>query len=255
MHGAAVPQSLTIRLGDRSVSVLIGPSVAAIESAVALLRTVFEDHFADPEYRECLFFHGCTLIDSRREKLDFSVRHQGDRVVLTDWSWAADGPTFSSLPRLQYAQEILAFARQVRAAGMPSRPGPSWLSHYSGGRWLQLGSLCLLTARYLAGGEEAYATCRRAYEERHGHRRRPLELAIEVVIGTFEPWHPVEVLARPVFGPLHQGALLPLMLNGQLIRGIVTEFRPGGVALSLEGVGWGGVAPGDRLVGLQLFHP
>lgn len=251
-----MPQNLTIRLGDRIVSVLGGPSLAALESAVALLRTVFEDHFADPEYRRCLFFHGCTLVGSDRERLDFTVRHQEDRVVLSEWSWTEDGDAISSLPRHQYAEAVLAYARHVRQAGYPNRQGPSWLRQYARGLWLELGSLCLLTARYLRAGEELYRAARRIYAERFGVRRRPLELEVELVIGEFEPWHPVRVLVRPLFGPLHQGALLPLKVNGEhLVRGLVEEFRPGGVALTLEGVGWDGVQPGDRLLGLELFHP
>lgn len=251
-----MPQNLTIRLGDRTVSVLGGPSLAAIESAVALLRTVFEDHFADPEYRQCLFFHGCTLVGSGRERLDFTVHHQDDRVILSEWSWADDGAAISSLPRLQYAEEVLAYAHQVRQAGYPDRHGPAWLHQYARGLWLELGSLSLLIARYLRAGEEFYRTIRRLYAERFGSRRRPLELEVELVIGEFEPWHPVQVLVRPLFGPLSLGAYLPLKLNGELlVRGQVDEFRPAGVAITLEGVGWKGVKPGDLLTGLELFHP
>jgi hypothetical protein len=256
MHSLATPQNLTLRLGDRTISVLGGPSFAALESAVALLRTVFEDHFADPEYRQCLFFHGCTLIGARRERLDFTVRHQADRVVLSDWSWRDSGAAISSLPRQQYATAVFAYARQIRRAGCPDRPGPAWLRQYVRSLWMILGSLCLLTARYLRGGDELYPMIREAYAERFGARRRPLELEVELVTGEFEPWHPVRVLARPLFGPLRQGALVPLKLNGEhLIRGRVEEFCPAGVALNLEGVGWSGVKPGDRLVGLELFHP
>lgn len=251
-----MPQNLTIRLGDRTVSVLGGPSLAALESAVALLRTIFEDHFADPEYRSCLFFHGCTLVRSDRERLDFTVRHQEERVILSDWSWAEDGAALTSLPRHLYAQEVLAYARQVRHAGYPNRQGPSWLRQYARGLWLELGSLCLLTARYLRAGDHLYRAARRVYAERYGVRRRPLELEVELITGQFEPWHPVRVLARPLFGPLRQGAHLPLKVNGEhLVRGLVEEFRPAGVALTLEGVGWSGVKVGDRLVGLELFHP
>lgn len=251
-----MPQNLTIRLGDRTVSVLGGPSLAALESAVALLRTVFEDHFADSEYRRCLFFHGCTLVGTDRERLNFTVRHQEDRVVLSDWSWSGEGASITSLPRQQYAHEVLSYARHVRQAGYPNRQGPSWLRQYARGLWLELGSLSLLTARYLRAGDELYRAARRVYAERYGARRRPLELEVELVLGEFEPWHPVQVLARPLFGPLHQGAYLPLKVNGEhLIRALVEEFRPAGVALTLEGVGWKGVKPGDRLHGLELFHP
>lgn len=255
MHSAALPQNLTIRLGDRTVSVMGGPSLAALQSAVALLRTLFEDHFADPDYDDCLFFHGCTLIGSGREKLNFTVRHQEDRVVLSDWNWTEDGPAISAIPRSQYAQEILAFARQVRTTGFPDRPGPTWLRRYARGLWLEFGSLCLLATRYVQEGEAHYRTIRRAYWERHGQRRRPLELVVDLVMGEFEPWHPIRVLVRPLFGPLKQGAHVPLRVNGDhLVRGLVEEFRPGGVALTLEGVGWKGIKQGDRLVGLELFH-
>lgn len=251
-----MPQNLTIRLGDRTVSVLGGPSLAALESAVALLRTVFEDHFADPAYRRCLFFHGCTLIGSDRERLDFTLRHQADRVILSEWSWSGDGAAITSLPRQQYAQEVLSYAHQVRHAGYPNRQGPSWLRQYIRSLWLELSSLCLLTARYLRAGDELYRAARRVYAERYGARRRPLELEVELVLGEFEPWHPVQILARPLFGPLQQGTYLPLKVNGvHLIRALVEEFRPAGVALTLEGVGWNGIRAGDRLLGLELFHP
>lgn len=256
MQHAALEQYLAIRLGDRTVSVLGGPSLSALESAVALLRTVYEEHFADPEYRHCLFFHGCTLVGSDRERLNFSVRHQEERVILSDWSWEADGAAITSLPRQQYAAAVLAYAEQVRQAGYPRRAGPPWLRQYSRRLWLELGSLCLLVERYLKFGEANYRELRRHYVSRFGSRRRPLELEVDVVLGDAEPWHPIQVLARPLFGPLRRGAPVPLRLNGEyLVRGLVEEFRPGGVALTLEGVGWEGVRPGDRLLGLELFHP
>ncbi|MDB4897466.1 MAG: hypothetical protein JWN15_3728 [Firmicutes bacterium] len=248
---------LCLRLGDHLIQRTFGAGeVAALQSAVALLRTIFEDHYVDPDHHSFLFFHGCTIAGRGRRVEDFTVVHRHGRVMLSEFTSQRLGPAIVSLPLSAYASDVLHFAESVLAAPVASRQFPDWQRRYVQGQWKSLVALTALTRRFLRGGCTDYETYCAEFANVHGHLKRPLELLVVAVLGKSVPFNPVSVAVRVRFGPIRAGEVLPMRLNrGDLLRATVTEFTTAGVVLLLEGAGSGGVCPGDQLFGTQLLYP
>ncbi len=259
IEGPAVkgsPKRLRLRLGDLLIQGIVDEGLGTVQSAIALLRTVFEDHYVDPDHQSCLFFHGCAITGSRRQTYDFTVVHRGDRVILSDFTFPKPGPRCISLPLRTYAAEVLRFAQRVRATGLETDGMPPWQQAYAESQWKALTDLTELTHRFLTGEDADYKAFCDEFYALHGRLKRPLELQILDVIHEGDVWEPKIVQARVAFGPIQTGEVLPMRLNhGDVIRVSAEAFTSGGVILRLEGVGSGGVRPGDRLHGLQLFYP
>lgn len=260
MPGPSVTRSqqlLRLRLGDHLIQRTFTPGeIAALQSAVALLRTVFEDHYVDPDHQSFLFFHGCTIAGCGRRVEDFSVVHRDGRVMLSDFTDPRLGPAVVSLPLYAYASEVLRFAESVLAAPIKVRRLPDWQRRYVQTQWHSLGTLTALTRRFLRSDTADYEGYCAEFAGVHGHLKRPLELVVVAVLGPSVPFRPVSVEARVRFGPIRAGEVLPMRLNrGDLIRATVSEFTTTGVVFLLEGIGSGGVCPGDLLFGTQLLYP
>lgn len=259
IEGHAVRRSqglLRLHLGDHLIQAFGDSEFATIQSAVALLRTVFEDHYVDPEHQSCLFFHGCMLAGARSRPHDFSVVHRGDRVILSEFTFRSSGPACVSIPLANYAAEVVRFGLQVLAGGKGVRTHSDWQRRFVEAQWNALSELTTLGRRFMAGGCANLDAFCDEFHALHGHQKRALELRIFAVDGDFRPREPVTVRARVAFGPLGARESLPMRLNGgDVVLVAVQEFNSEGVILSLEGAGSGGVRPGDRLLGLQLFYP
>jgi hypothetical protein len=81
-------------------------------------------------------------------------------------------------------------------------------------------------------------------------------LIIVAILSQSIPFRPVSVEARVRFGPIRAGEVLAMRLNrGDLVRATVSEFTTSGAVFLLEGVGSGGVCPGDLLFGTQMLYP
>jgi len=250
------PGLLRLHLGDYLIQVPGDGEFATVQSAVALLRTVFEDHYVDPEHQSCLFFHGCMLVGARSRPHDFSVEHRGDRVILSDFTFRPDGPVCVSLPLGTYAAEVVRFGARILSTGRRAEAVTDWQRRLLDIQWGALEELTALGHRFLAGGCADLPTFCDEFHALHGNRKRALELRIISIENDSEPRQPVTVLARVSFGPLGARETLPMRLNGgDVVVARVDEFANEGVVLTLEGVGSGGVRPGDRLLGLQLFYP
>lgn len=243
---------LTLRLGTYLLQTAEDEERALLQSAVALLRTVFEDHYVDPDHQTALFFHGRTLPGGPH---DFTVRHQADEVILSEFTFEVKGPGSVKVPLLIYAQEVARFARQVEAITPSPIPRPDWHQRYVESLRATARDLTKEAER-LAAGEAQLPEARARFQEQHGSHKRPLELQVKQVLTTPTPWKPVTVLARPIFGPLRAKERIPVKLNGgDTALATVEAFHPEGIHLKLEGIGNGGICPGDRLIGLQLFYP
>lgn len=256
-HSAGrTPTLLRLHLGDHLIQTFDDGDSATVQSAVALLRTIFEDHYVDPEHQTCLFFHGCTLTGSRNRFHDFNVIHRGDRVILSDFTFQQQGPACVSLPITAYAAEVVRFAMQVQSGDRHERPRPDWQQHYLDTQRRYLEQLTELARRLLAGGGADYPRFCELFQQLHGKLKRPLELQVLTILGESGPRKPVRIRVRVMFGPLGVREVLPMRLNlGDVVLATVNEFTNEGVLLTLEGVGSGGVRPGDRLFGLQRFYP
>ncbi|MFZ5816544.1 MAG: hypothetical protein ACOY93_14800 [Bacillota bacterium] len=244
---------LTLRLGTYLLQTAEDEDLRLLQSTVALLRTVFENHHVDPEHQSALFFHGRALPGG---PYDFSVIHRGDEVVLSDFTFPTKGPEEVRVPLVVYAREVTQFARQVLAAEWRPMQRPDWQQRYVEGLRSTAQMLTRLAERLVREGAAAFPAIQTLFQEQHGVTKRPLELQVKAVLSEPVPWEPVPVVARPVFGPLRLKERLPVRLNGgDMVLATVEAFQPDGVHLTLEGVGNGGVYPGDRLIGLQLFYP
>lgn len=246
-------RTLRLRLGDHLIQAVGHGEMAIVQSALALLRTVFEDHYVDPEHQSCLFFHGCTVAGT----YDFTVVHRGDRVMLSDFTFPWKGPSYVSLPLTSYALEVVRFAERVLVADLKNhRPLPDWQQRYVDSQMAQLKELSALGRRFLSAPLSEYPAFCEQYQELHGKLKRPLEIQVLQVLEQSGPFQPISVMCRVLFGPIRAAEILPMRLNrGDVVRVTVSQFTPEGVVLTLEGVGSGGVRPGDRLYGLQLFYP
>lgn len=244
---------LTLRLGSYLLQTQEDEELRLLQSAVALLRTVFEDHQVDPDHQTALFFHGRTLPGGPH---DFSVVHRGEQVVLSDFTFETRGPKAVTVPLATYAREVSRYARQVLGAEPGKVPRPDWQARYVDSLRQTTEQLTALTEQVASQGAQIYPRARQAFQELHGHQKRPLELQVREVLDHPAPWTPIRVVARAVFGPLRLHERIPVRLNGgDTIVATVDGFRPEGVHLTLAGIGHGGVCPGDRLIGLQLFYP
>ncbi len=256
-HAIRRPRALLrLRVGDHRFQLLGKSRLAMVQSAVALLRTVFEDHFVDPEHNSCLFFQGCMLIGSQAHTHDFTVTHGGDRVILSDFTFPHDGPAVVSLSLTAYATEVLRFSMQAAGTRLPDQTLPDWQERYLDTQLGYLRQLLIWTDRLVAGGCETYSSLCEEFHALHGEQKRPLEMQVLTVQEGLAPRQPFQVLARIAFGPLRTGERLPMRLNrGDVVLVTVNEFTNAGVLLTLEGVGSGGVRPGDALYGLQFYYP
>lgn len=244
---------LTLRLGSYLLQTQEDEELRLLQSAVALLRTVFEDHQVDPDHHTALFFHGRMLPGGPH---DFAVAHRGEHVVLTDFTFELRGLNAIRLPIDTYAREVARYARQVICADARGAKRPEWQARYVDSLRRSVVELTALADQVADQGPELFAQAKRAFGEVHGHRKRPLELQVTEVLERPTPWTPVTVVARAVFGPLRLHEQIPVRLNGgDTILATVDGFRPEGVHLTLEGIGHAGVWGGDRLIGLQLFYP
>lgn len=248
--------SFHLCLGDHRIEALGDAELATLQTAVAMLRTLFEDHYVDPEHQSCLFFHGCTIAGGERVAHDFTVVHRGGRVVLSDFTFPWQGPACVSLPLKRYTTEVLRFTGQVQERGRSPEERPEWQQQYVDSLWHHLNTLTVLGHQFLIGRcEDRVAYCEQ-FHMSHGYLKRPLELQIGAVLEDAAPFAPVVVQSRVAFGPIHARQVLPMRLNrGDVVRVSVREFTRYGAILTLEGVGSGGVRPGDRLFGMQLFYP
>lgn len=246
---------MKLRLGDHEIETQVGVDLATLQSAVALLRTVFEDHYVDPDHGSCRFFHGRTIAGAQNQSYDFTLVHREDRVILSDFTFPWQGPAYASLPLRSYAEEVRQFAEDVAARGVRFESLQPWQRPVAETHYAHLTSLLALLRRFLAG-ESDYGDCCSVYQEMHGHLKRPLELEVLAVVEDGEPFQPIRVDARIAFGPLRMGEVLPLRVNrGDMVRGMVEEFHNQGARLTLQGVGSGGIRPGDRIYGMQSFYP
>lgn len=250
------PTFLRLRLGDHLVQTVEDGDLATVQTAVALLRTVFEDHYVDPEHKSCLFFHGCTLAGSQSGLHDFTVVHRGDRVILSEFTFRNRGPSCVAIPLENYTAEVLAFANRVLARPISTRNWPDWRKRQLQQQSQHLTELASLALRML----QAKCSPREAFVEQfhevHGHLKRPLELQVVEVLSGSEPWKPVMARCRVLFGPIGVQEVLPMRLNGgDIVRARVEQFTNAGVVVGLDSVGSGGLRPGDRLYGLQMFYP
>ena len=245
---------MNLRLGDQFIKTFEQGEPSALQSAVALLRTIFEDHYVDPDHKTCLFFHGCT-INGARKAYDFTVIHRGGRVILSEFTFPWTGPACVELPLLAYAGEVVGFGESVAAAGLRHRTRPEWQFRHLQAQMEHLEQLLALGRRLLACGPAEHPACCEAFQARHGHLKRPLELQVIAVREAGAPFQPARVAARVLFGPVKLNEVLPVRLNrGDVVRATVDRFEMSGPELLLEGVGSGGVRPGDRLFGLQHFY-
>lgn len=252
----AAPSLLRLRLGEHLVQAAVDEKLAMLQTAVALMRTLFEDHYVDPEHQSCLFFHGCAIAGAQNETHDFTVRHRSGQVVLSEFTFPWKGPASVTLPLFHYARDVLHFAEQVSHRQRRAATHPAWRRQYADSLRGHLHVLIGLSRRFLAAGCERPAVFREEYHHLHGHLKRPLELQVTAVLEDAGPFQPVTVLSRVLFGPVQARQVTPMRLNrGDVIRVSVLQFTPAGIALTVEGVGSGGVRPGDRLYGLQLFYP
>ncbi|HEY3369116.1 MAG TPA: hypothetical protein VGK74_29020 [Symbiobacteriaceae bacterium] len=245
---------MKLRLGDHQIETQIGADLAALQSAVALLRTVFEDHYVDPDHQSCLFFHGRTIAGAQNQHYDFTLVHREDRVMLSDFTFPWKGPAYISLPLHTYAREVIRFAENVAATEVRLEGMPAWQRSAAELQSTYLADLLALTRRYI-DGEAGYDACCAVFQDVHGRLKRPLELEVLAVLEAAEPFEPCQVEARITFGPVRLGEILPVRIHrGDMLRGVAEEFSHQGVRLRLEGVGSGGIRPGDRLYGMQLFY-
>lgn len=251
---ASPPVSIAITIAGRTASAPDEGEVGCVPSALALMRTVFENHHPDPDHQVCLFFNGCT-IGTCSAQYDFSVIHQGDAVLLSGFTF----PPFQELtpvrvPLELYTREVVAFARAALRMPAPSRM-IAWAAALHGQQREQLAALLPLAEAFLAGGCRDTPAYREAFMVQHGRLKRPLELQLVDLHAAGEQgdW---EVEARILFGPISVHELIPMRVNGGdvvLVRAL--EFGSRGVRLAVMGVGAGGLGVGDRLTGLQLFYP
>jgi hypothetical protein len=256
-HAVRAPQRLVrLHLGDHLVEACSDGEIAAIQSAVALLRTVYEDHYVDPDHKACLFFHGCTVFGLQGRSEDFTVVHREGRVVLSEFTAPNKGPEVVSLPLYGYAAEVLRFAEMVLTRPRKLRYQPEWQSRHIQMQWEALNDLVALTRRFIHGGGVDYEMYCAAFTDLQGQRKRPLELQVTSVLDQGGPFEPVTVEARVAFGPIRAGEVLPMRINrGDVVRVTASNFTTSGVILLLEGIGSGGVCRGDALHGLQFFYP
>lgn len=256
IEGPAVRRTLRLRLGDHLIRTCGTSEMDLLVSTVALLRTVFTDHFVDPDHHDCLFFHGCTIAGSPQHSHDFTVVHRGEFVHLSEFTFPWPGPSPLVISRREYARDVLAHAKSVWADGLQPHPRPVWQEEYVRDCWTTMNELTALTEQYLADADPNGTASRETFQIAYSATKRPLELLVTEVLTESEPFQPVEVQVRILFGPLRRHEVLPLSLNrGNLVLGTVSGFAPTGALLRLEGVGSGGISPGDALFGLQLYYP
>jgi hypothetical protein len=95
------------------------------ESALALLRTLKQEHSPKNHVAEKLIFHGCgyVLMQGCPIGIDWTVQHEGDEIILKDvvrWDTPDEHrPTrfvglSVSLPLVEYRQVVLEFAQMVK---------------------------------------------------------------------------------------------------------------------------------------------
>lgn len=252
------PSLIRLRLGDHLLHTFEDGDLATHQSAVALLRTVFEDHYVDPDHHSCLFFHGCTILGARNESHDFTVVHRQGRVMLSDFTFQRSGPTCVSLPIEVYAREVVHFAERVLSCEPPHRERPEWQERYFQQQRRYLRDLVELGQQLLAAGCQNYdAFCAR-YQEIHGYLRQPLTMEVTSILneGEVKPRDPYFAESRALFGPIAAREQVPMRLNkGDVVLVTVEQFTPRGALLQIEGIGSCGLRPRDRLYGLQLFYP
>lgn len=257
-HEVGKTQSLVrLRLGDHLLHTSDNGDLASCQTAVALLRTLFEDHYVDPEHRSCLFFHGCTLLDPQSDTHDFTVMHRQGRVILSEFTFARSGPSCVSLPLDAYAREVVGFAEQVlRTPPMPKRR-PEWQEQLYQTQRRYLADLTDLGRRFVASGCAHHELFCTEFHHIHGRLKRPLTLEIlSLLTDEVKAWEPQYAEVRILFGPLASQERIPMRLNGgDVILATVERFSGRGALLQLEGIGSGGLRVGDQLFGLQLFYP
>jgi hypothetical protein len=252
------PTLIRLRLGDHLLHTFDDGDLATCQSAVALLRTVFEDHYVDPDHQTCLFFNGCTILGSRRQSHDFTVVHRQGRVILSEFTFQRTGPSCVSLPLELYAREVIQFGEQVLTCEPPARRRPEWQERYFKTQRQFLADLVRLGRRFLDAGCEPFEAFGEEYQRVHGHLKRPLTLQVLTIWneGEVGPREPYFAEARTQFGPISAREVIPMRHNGgDVILVTVERFTARGAMLQVEGVGSGGLRAGDRLYGLQHFYP
>lgn len=253
------PESLIrLRLGDYLLHTSNTGDLASYQTAVSLLRTVFEDHYVDPEHRSCLFFHGCTIQSPQRESHDFTVVHRQGRVMLSDFTFERRGPSCVSLPLEAYAREVVGFAERILHAEPAPQQRPEWQEQLYQTQRRYLTDLLDLGRRLVASGCEPYEIFCTEFYHIHGRLKRPLILDVLCAGAEDRAESPEPPLAevRILFGPLSVQQRIPMRLNGgDVVLVSVERFSLRGALVKVEGVGSGGLRPGDQLFGLQLFYP
>lgn len=254
---------IELTLAGRALVAPDEADIGAVPTAVALLRTLFENHHVDPEHQSCLFFNGCT-IGTCTVQYDFSVTHRGGAVVLSHFTFnhfQDFGPI--PIPLTQYAREVLQFARRARS--IPEPLGlTGWAERLRADQRKQLLELIELAEGLVGAGCRNHAELCEEFRQTHGLRKRPLELLLLAVAeegarpGDRNPEGPAPwvVECRVQFGPISVNELVPLRVNGgDVVLAQAVSFGPRGVTLHVMGVGSGGLAAGDRLTGVQQFYP
>lgn len=246
--------------------------VGSTPAAVALLRTVFENHEVDPSHRSSAFFNGCA-INTHHARYDFSVTHVGDAVLLSDFTFPIpQEPPFIRLPLPEYVRAVTEFARDVRAIPVPLGL-TDWGERILREQRRHLATLLQLAESYLDQGCRNQQAFHAAFHRQHGCLKQPLQLEITSITEAGDPLphipaHPGPrpmagadppapwiIEARVTFGPLETRAAVPLRTrSGDLVLAEALRFTERGVELAVRGVGPDGLAPGDCLRGLQLFY-
>lgn len=97
------------------------------ESALALLRSLWDDYTSNIEFGDGLIVHGCgtTLMINCPISIHWNVKHQNDRVILTDFiKVTTTNPETGSvyypdlrvdISREEYKNQIVTFALQAKS--------------------------------------------------------------------------------------------------------------------------------------------
>jgi hypothetical protein len=246
---------LAIRLGDSLERAFEASDLTTHRAAVALLRTVFEDHYVDPE-------HNWQPIlpvrhpSAAQPDYDFSVIHRGWNVVLSDFTFPHRGPERVTLPLAAYVREVVRFGEAVLAAPPVCRNYRDSESEALA-RYRQYLLDLIGLGRAALGGHNYWELCEE-FHMIHGSLKRPLHLRVVDILdhGGGRLRAPQIAVVEVCFGPLHDGEKTALRINrGDVVLATVLAIEPAGATLRLEGIGPGGLFVGDELFGLQCFYP
>lgn len=246
---------LALKLGDRVLHSFDSGSLPAYRSAVALLRTVFEDHFADPEHGVGLLLLGHQP-DGLPLSQDFTVIHRGSHLELSDFTQSHGGPSCVQMPLKAYVREVVRFGEAVLAAAPVCRNYSDRESRELMEQRQYLLDLVGL-GRATLGGHNYWELCEE-FHMVHGSIKQPLRLEVMDIMddggGKLRAPQTVQVKIR--FGPLCAGEKTLVRPNGgDAVLATVQSREQDSATLLLEGIGPGGLAAGDQLIGLQCFYP